>query len=69
MLCYDKMIKFDKELTTLLNKYSVDNDTNTPDFILSRYLLDCLFGFGIALNLREEHSNGKKNKVSAEYGV
>jgi hypothetical protein len=33
---------FKKELEQLLNKYSIDNDTNTPDFILADYLTGCI---------------------------
>lgn len=29
------LINFQTELTTLLNKHSIDNDCNTPDFILA----------------------------------
>lgn len=34
-----------KELELLLNRYSVDAATNTPDFILASYLVDCLDTF------------------------
>jgi len=34
--------KFEKELTELLNKYSMDNDCNTPDFILSEMIMGML---------------------------
>lgn len=34
--------KFEEELEELLNKYSKDNDCNTPDFILVKYLIGCL---------------------------
>ncbi len=34
--------KFKKELTQLLNKYSWENTSNTPDFILAEYLIRCL---------------------------
>ena len=33
---------FEKELTDLLNRYSKENGSNTPDFILARYLIGCL---------------------------
>ena len=33
---------FEKELTSLLNCHSKDAATNTPDFILAAYLIDCL---------------------------
>lgn len=32
------MSDFERELSDLLNRHSVDNETNTPDFILADYL-------------------------------
>lgn len=34
--------KFRTELTELLNRYSEENGSNTPDYILANYLIDCL---------------------------
>ena len=31
-----------KELSELLNKHSMENFSNTPDFILAQFLLSCL---------------------------
>jgi len=39
---------FYQELRELINKHSKENDSNTPDFILARYLCDCLQVFGNA---------------------
>lgn len=33
---------FQRELAALLNRYSFDTMTNTPDFILAQYLGACL---------------------------
>lgn len=33
---------FVHDLTDLLNRYRVENGSNTPDFILAEYLLKCL---------------------------
>jgi len=33
---------FRKELEELINKHSMENESNTPDFILADYLLACL---------------------------
>jgi hypothetical protein len=46
--------KFQKELEQLINKYSVESESNTPDFILSEYLSNCLSTFNIAIMRREE---------------
>jgi hypothetical protein len=37
--------KFSKELEQLINRHSVDNALNTPDYILSNYLINCLETF------------------------
>lgn len=36
---------FEKELAILINKYSKENESDTPDFILARYLKDCLANY------------------------
>lgn len=45
--------KFRKELETLINQNSMENGSNTPDFILAEYLHDCLKAFDVAVNKRE----------------
>jgi hypothetical protein len=42
------------ELRATLNKHSVENGSNTPDFILAQYLLSCLAAFETAVNAREK---------------
>ena len=44
---------FKRELRNIINKYSKDNDSNTPDFILGQFLEGCLFLFTIAVQQRE----------------
>lgn len=36
---------FEGELTELINKYSLEPLSNTPDFILAFYLKDCLLAW------------------------
>jgi len=45
--------EFEQELTKLLNKYSIENGCNTPDFILSKYIINCLKNFNVMINSRE----------------
>ena len=54
-----------KELTSLLNRHSAENRSNTPDFILAMYLLDCLNAFEKAVIRREDwYGRGKaKNEI------
>lgn len=39
-------------LTELINEYSLENASNTPDFILAQYLLDCLNAYNKAVQDR-----------------
>jgi len=48
---------FRKELETLINKHSMENGSNTPDFILAEYLTDCLHAFDKATNQRHSTFN------------
>lgn len=45
---------FKEELTDLINKHGVDKATNTPDFIVAKYLLGCLAVFNKTVNKRRE---------------
>ncbi len=53
---------FESELISLLNRYSLENGSNTPDFILARYLIDCLEAYNNALCRRSRwwHGNGPR---------
>lgn len=44
---------FERELRDLLNKHSKEGGSDTPDFILARYLVDCLKVYDNALKMRE----------------
>jgi hypothetical protein len=48
------MSAFRKELESLINRYSKENGSNTPDFILAEYLDNCLESFDSALQKREK---------------
>ena len=47
-------MKFKKELELLINKYSKENGSDTPDFILAEYLVNCLENFDKIVNQRNE---------------
>ena len=54
---------FEKELSALINKYSQENLSNTPDFILVEYLNSCLKTFNYTLKMREQwHERDNTNK-------
>jgi hypothetical protein len=44
---------FQDELANLINKYSLENGSNTPDFILALYLQQCLATFNDIMKKRE----------------
>jgi len=47
------MSNLKEELTCLLNTHNKEKGSNTPDYILSEYLLDCLRAFDKASAKRE----------------
>jgi hypothetical protein len=44
---------FTQELQGLINKHSEENNSNTPDFILAKYMANALDSFNIAVQERE----------------
>lgn len=44
---------FGKELESLINRHSIENGSNTPDFILAEYLQQCLSAWNSAVASRE----------------
>lgn len=48
------MNDFRDELSNIINRYSRENGSNTPDFILAAYLDNCLAAFDLAVRTREE---------------
>lgn len=53
---------FEKELEYLINRYSKENKSNTPDFILAQYINDSLSVFNDAVNAREKWYGRKNNR-------
>ena len=47
------MSTLEKEMAELLNRHCLENGSNTPDFILAGYLLDCLITFNSYVRQRE----------------
>lgn len=46
--------RFQQELAALLNRYSTENASNTPDFILAKFLLNCLTSLNVATRQRDK---------------
>ena len=47
------MTEFEGELRALVNKHSMENRSNTHDFILAGFLDSCLLAFDTAVQQRE----------------
>lgn len=45
--------EFRAEIERVVNRYSMENGSNTPDFILAEYLTACLAAFDVAVQQRE----------------
>jgi hypothetical protein len=48
-----RLAAFEADLETLINHHSLENGSDTPDFILASYLRECLATFNLALTARE----------------
>jgi len=51
--------RFRSELEQLINKLSLENGSDTPDFLLSSYLIRCLDTFDIITRERDKWKNLK----------
>jgi hypothetical protein len=56
--------EFGKELEALLNKYSKENMSNTPDGILASFLEDCMNVWTIHVDMLDRHY-GRKNLIDS----
>lgn len=54
---------FRKELEALINRHSMENGSNTPDFMLADYLDSCLETFDRILRAREKW-HGRKPTIA-----
>ncbi len=57
-------MNFKKELEMLLNKYSKENGSDTPDFILAEYLDNCLKNFDNIVNQKNKWDSRLSNEFS-----
>ncbi len=56
---------FITELCELLNRRSMENGSDTPDFILAQYLTDCLRAWNRATKRREDWYGRTPQEVSS----
>lgn len=46
---------FRLELEKLINKYSMENGSDTPDYVLAQHLCECLATFNMTIRNRERY--------------
>lgn len=46
--------EFEKDIQTLINRHSMENGSDTPDFILAKYLKGCLDTYNATVTAREK---------------
>ena len=51
---------FKNELAALINKYGIDAQTNTPDFMLAEIAVDAIASFGALVKTRDEYKQKPK---------
>ena len=56
------ILNFEKELEKLINKHSIENGSDTPDFLLTKYLMGCLHNYNSATNARDKYLTGDCHK-------
>ena len=57
---------FREDLEHAINRLSMENGSDTPDFILAEYLADCLSAFDKAVSHRERWYGRTKRPISFE---
>jgi len=57
-------IGFAVELIRLINQYSQENKSNTPDYLLAQYMIGCLGVFEHIVKQRDEARAGENDNES-----
>lgn len=57
---------FRQKLQELINMCSLENASDTPDYILATYLVSCLQAFDTAVLQRARHNGEVKGKCKCE---
>ena len=59
-------MSFEKELEGLINRYSKENVSSTPDFVLAEYLSACLAAFETGVRRRDQWYGRDPKPTEAE---
>ena len=51
-------IEFERDLTKIINKHSIESGSGTPDFVIAHFLMACLHAFERSLELRSNFFGG-----------
>ena len=54
-------MSFKSELSNLINMHSLEQYSNTPDFVLAKFLQDCLRAYEFAVEERDRLADNKKD--------
>jgi hypothetical protein len=54
--------EFPKLLENAINSCSIENASNTADYILTEFLLSCLNAYEVAVIRRDRHNNSKEQQ-------
>lgn len=57
------MATFREDLAGVINRHSLENGSDTPDYILAGYLSNCLRAFDNAVNARKEYFTDNDKQV------
>ena len=57
---WEKHMGLMQEIQEAINRASRESDSNTPDFVLAEYLMNCLNAYEVAVN-RRENLKGKES--------
>lgn len=60
--------EFERELEGLINKYSSQSESDSPDFMLAEYLINCLNNFNLITRKRERWYANVGNKSDVMKG-
>lgn len=60
---------FLSDLTSLINCYSMENGSDTPDFVLAQYLTACLTTFDRTVRLRDGYRNPEGGNCPLSPGI
>jgi len=62
-------MNFEKELEQLINRYSKENESNTPDWLLAEYIRGCLSVYSTVVLKRDKYYGRGKNCISDNLNI